>query len=284
MAPSIREAVRATRRSTSRGSPSQARSATAGGIAAAIDHRFNLRGKVAAVIGGAGYLCSVLAGAMRESGMRVITLDIADPKPRRAPGTRNGRFTCDVISKASLARCRDAILKDYGRVDVLLNGAGTNAPTPFLDISEAEFHRIVNVNLLGTLLACQVFGETMVRQQAGSIINVTSVSMGPPLSKAFVYSAAKAGVANLTQNLAREWAPFGVRVNALRPGFFPTQWSLRYFIDAERNANILRHTPMGRFGRPEELIGAVLWLASDAASFVTGAIIPVDGGFTAMTI
>lgn len=271
--PAARSSVR-TRRTSSR---------AAHEVTTTIDQRFNLKGKVAAVVGGGGYLCSVLARAMRESGMRVVILDLAEASARpTASGIK--RLQGDVVSKAALVRCRDAILREHGRVDVLLNGAGTNAPTPFLDISEAEFHRIMDVNLLGTLLACQVFGEAMVRQRAGSIINFTSVSMGPPLSKAFVYSTAKAGVANLTQNLAREWAPLGVRVNALRPGFFPTEWSLRHFIDARRKADILRHTPMGRFGHPQELIGAVLWLASDAASFVTGAIVAVDGGFTAMTI
>ncbi len=243
-----------------------------------LEERFNLRGKVAAVIGGAGYLCSALADAMEEAGMAVVRLD-AQP-PRRAAG----HLRCDVTSKPSLARCRDAILRRYGRVDVLLNGAGTNAPTPFFSISAKEIQRILGVNLAGTLHGCQVFGETMVAQRAGSIINFASVSMGPPLSKAFVYSAAKAGVANLTQNLGREWARHGVRVNALRPGFFPTAWSLKHFIDRARKRAILGHTPMGRFGRPEELIGAVLWLASDAASFVTGSIVTVDGGFTAMTI
>jgi NAD(P)-dependent dehydrogenase (short-subunit alcohol dehydrogenase family) len=124
----------------------------------------------------------------------------------------------------------------------------------------------------------------MVRQGSGSIVNFASASSGPPLSRAFIYSMAKAGVVNLTQNLAREWAAAGVRVNALRPGFFPTEWSMRNFIDEDRKAKILGHTPMGRFGQPQELEGAVLWLASDAASFVTGAVIPIDGGFTAMTI
>jgi NAD(P)-dependent dehydrogenase (short-subunit alcohol dehydrogenase family) len=129
-----------------------------------------------------------------------------------------------------------------------------------------------------------VFGQVMLAQRSGSIINMASVSMGPPLSKAFIYSAAKAAVANLTQNLAREWAPFHVRVNALRPGFFPTEWSMKHFIDAKRKRAILAHTPMGRFGKPEELLSALLWLASDAASFVTGSMVTVDGGFTAMTI
>ncbi len=253
-----------------------------------IDERFNLQGKVAAVIGGSGFLCSTLAQAMRESGMKVVTLDVTPPAPsarsRRMTDTRRSHLRCDVTSKAALVRCRDAILRRHGRIDVLLNGAGANAPTPFFQISGTEFQRIVGANLLGTLYGCQVFGETMVARRGGSIINFASVSIGPPLSKAFVYSTAKAGVANLTQNLAREWAPFNVRVNALRPGFFPTPWSRRHFIDGERRRKILSHTPMGRFGRPEELIGAVLWLASDAASFVTGSLVTVDGGFTAMTI
>lgn len=255
-------------------------------VRGSLEARFNLRGKVAAVIGGAGYLCSTLAQAMRESGMRVAILDMAAPvsKVTVSQGSAMRQWRCDVLSARELRRCRDAVLKEYGRVDVLLNGAGTNAPTPFLKISGDEFERVIGVNLKGTLLACQVFGEAMIAQRSGSIINFTSVSMGPPLSKAFVYSMAKAGVANLTQNLAREWAPFNVRVNALRPGFFPTEWSMQHFIDEERKAKILHHTPMGRFGRPEELVGAVLWLASDAASFVTGSIVTVDGGFTAMTI
>ena len=134
------------------------------------------------------------------------------------------------------------------------------------------------------MLGCQVFGRAMVDQGFGSIINISSASSGPPLSKAFTYSVAKAGVKNLTQNLAREWATSNVRVNALRPGFFPTDWSMKHFITPAREAAILGHTPMGRYGRPPELVGAVLWLFSDAASFVTGAEIAVDGGFTAMTI
>lgn len=250
-----------------------------------VDERFKLTGKVAVVAGGSGYLGLTLAQAMAESGMQVIILDVADTVDAAPPSQRGlTRLRGDVTSKADLLRCRDAALRSHGRVDVLLNAAGTNAPTPFLEISEAEFERIVKVNLLGTLHGCQVFGETMVAQRTGCIINFASLAIGPPLSKAFVYSAAKAGVFNLTQNLAREWAPMGVRVNALRPGFFPTAWSMQHFIDEDRKAKILSHTPMGRFGKPEELIGAVLWLASDAASFVTGSLITIDGGFSAMTI
>ena len=251
-----------------------------------VEERFGWEGKVAVLVGGAGHLGSVLARAMAESGMTVVVADRAvQPRPRRS-GHRKTLHTvrCDATSKRDLVRCRRDVLRGWGRVDVLLNAAGTNAPTPVMDISAAEYARIMSANLYATFLGCQIFGEVMLRQRSGSIINFTSVSMGPPLSKAFIYSAAKAGVANLTQNLAREWAPFHVRVNALRPGFFPTAWSLKHFIDAKRKAAILRHTPMGRFGKPEELIGAVLWLASDAASCVTGSIVAVEGGFTAMTI
>ena len=249
----------------------------------ALERRFKLQGKVAAIIGGAGYLGTAIARGMRDAGMTVVVLDVAVPS-RASRNGASASWRCDVLSKAALTRCRDAILKRHGRVDVVLNAASVNAPTPFFDISTEEFHRTMGVNLLGTLYGCQVFGEPMLEQRCGSIINFTSVSMGPPLSKAFVYSTAKAGVANLTQNLAREWAPCHVRVNALRPGFFPTEWSTRNFIDEERKRKLLAHTPMGRFGDPEELVGAVLWLASDAASFVTGSIVTVDGGFTAMTI
>lgn len=252
---------------------------------ATIDERFKLQGKVAVVAGGGGYLGSTLAKAMVESGMQVIILDAAEAADDAQP-IQSGltHLRGDVTSKADLLRCRDAVLRSHRRVDVLLNAAGTNAPTPFFEISEEEFECIVKVNLLGTLYGCQVFGETMVKQGTGCIINFASLSIGPPLSKAFIYSAAKAGVFNLTQNLAREWGSMGVRVNALRPGFFPTAWSMQHFIDDERKTKILNHTPMGRFGNPEELIGVVLWLASDAASFVTGSLITIDGGFSAMTI
>lgn len=248
-----------------------------------LDDRFGLHGKVAVVVGGAGFLCSALARAFVESDMQVAILDVAKVPPADLSAQVLYR-ECNATSKADLLDAREAILQRFGRVDVLLNGAGTNAPTPFLEITEEEMNSILASNLKATMFGCQVFGEPMIRQRAGSIINFASASSGPPLSRAFVYSAAKAGVMNITQNLAREWAPHQVRVNALRPGFFPTAWSMTHFIDDERKANILRHTPMGRFGTPDELIGATLWLASNSATFVTGSIVCVDGGFTAMTI
>jgi NAD(P)-dependent dehydrogenase (short-subunit alcohol dehydrogenase family) len=248
-----------------------------------IDERFNLKNKVAVIIGGAGHLCSTLAKALMDAGVHVAILDTANSPP---PPTLSEALylPCDVTSKPELEACRREISGRFSRVDILLNGAGVNAPTPFLEITEEEINRILGVQLTAVIHSCQVFGQEMVRQRSGSIINFASVSSGPPLSKAFVYSAAKAGVVSVTQNLAREWAPFNVRVNALKPGFFPTEWSMKHFIDEDRKEKILGHTPMGRFGRPDELIGAVLWLASDAATFVTGSVVAIDGGFTAMTI
>jgi len=249
-------------------------------------NRFDLKGKVAVILGGGGHICSTLSQALSEVGVSVVALDQME-EPDAETGSVppwESYLRCNVTSKAELIECRKTILENFGRIDILLNGAGVNAPTPFFDVSEDEFQLIIDVNLKAVLLSCQVFGETMVSQECGSIINFASVSAGPPLSKAFVYSVAKAGVYNLTQNLAREWARNNVRVNALRPGFYPTEWSMRHFIDEDRQIKILSHTPMGRFGSPDELVGAVLWLASDDASFVTGALITIDGGFSAMTI
>jgi NAD(P)-dependent dehydrogenase (short-subunit alcohol dehydrogenase family) len=190
----------------------------------------------------------------------------------------------DVRSKGDYERTLGAILSRFGRLDYAVFGAGANAPTPFLEIPVDEWNNILAVQLTGTMLGCQVFGGHMLTAGKGSIVTISSASSGPPLSKAFTYSVAKAAVKNLTQNVAREWATRNVRLNALRPGFFPTEWSMKNFITPEREAAILGHTAMQRYGQPSELVGAVLWLLSDASSFVTGAEIPVDGGFTAMTI
>jgi NAD(P)-dependent dehydrogenase (short-subunit alcohol dehydrogenase family) len=153
-----------------------------------------------------------------------------------------------------------------------------------LEITEEEWECIIRVNLKGIFLACQIFGKQMLGQKSGSIINISSASSGPPLSKVYTYAVSKAGLNNLTQNLAREWGTKGVRVNAIAPGFFPAAQN-RKLLTKERTEDIFRHTPMKRFGESEELIGATLWLASEkASSFVTGAIVWVDGGFSAMTI
>ncbi len=251
---------------------------------------YGLQGKIAALMGGGGYLISEMAAALGKAGVKVALLDVRLDEAEKVAAKIRGEggqaiaIRVDVTQRSEIDHALDETLKRFGDVDILINGAGVNAPTPFLEITLEEWSKILDVQLTGTMLACQVFGAHMVKRGKGSIVNISSASASPPLSKAFAYSVAKAGVKNLTQNLAREWAMSGVRVNALRPGFFPTDWSKKNFLTPDRVQAILNHTPMGRFGDPRELVGAVLWLCSDAASFVTGAEIAVDGGFSAMTI
>lgn len=255
-----------------------------------LDALFKLEGRVAVVTGAGGHICTALADGLARAGCRVVVCDVRLHKAERIAadlagyGAESLALEVDVRSRESLESANAAVIERWGQVDVLVNGAGINAPTPVLEIPVDEWNDIIAVNLTGTLLACQVFAPGMLDRGTGSIVNISSASSGPPLSKAFTYSVSKAGVRNLTQNLAREWAPRGVRVNALRPGFFPTEWNRENFITPDREASILGHTPMGRYGDPGELVGATLWLASDAAAFVTGAEIAVDGGFSAMTI
>jgi NAD(P)-dependent dehydrogenase (short-subunit alcohol dehydrogenase family) len=251
---------------------------------------FQVEGKVAALTGAGGHLVGEMSRALARAGMKVAVLDSQLEKAEgvaaeiRDAGGEALPLQVDVRYRVQFERALAAVLSTFGRLDSVVNGAGINAPTPFFDITLEEWNEIFQVQVTGTMLGCQVFGRHLVEQRSGSIINISSASSGPPLSKAFTYSAAKAAIRNLSQNLAREFAPFNVRVNALRPGFFPTEWSMKHFITKEREAAILGHTPMGRYGRPAELVGAVIWLFSDASSFVTGAEIEVDGGFTAMTI
>jgi NAD(P)-dependent dehydrogenase (short-subunit alcohol dehydrogenase family) len=251
---------------------------------------FNLEGKVALLTGAGGFLVGEFSRALAKAGVRVVCCDAKLEHAQRtveqitAAGGQAIAAELDVRQRAQHERALAQTLATYGGLDLVLNVAGTNAPTPFLEIPLDEWNDILAVQLTGTMLGCQVYGAHLVTQKRGSIINISSASAGPPLSKAFTYSVAKAGIKNLTQNLAREWGTLGVRVNALRPGFFPTEWSMKHFITPEREAAILGHTAMRRYGHPSELVGAVLWLFSDAAGFVTGAEIAVDGGFSAMTI
>lgn len=252
---------------------------------------FNLTGKVAVVIGGGGHLCGEMVRGFVRSGCTVAILDLRVEKALsieeelRAEGfDQILSLAIDVAKKEQHVQALNVITNKFGKIDILVNGAGINGPTPFFELTLSEWYSIIDSQLTGTFLGCQVFGEYMVMRGSGSIINISSASAGPPLSKAFTYSIAKAGVLNLTQNLGREWGTKGVRVNALRPGFFPTEWNRKNFISQEREKAIFSHTPMARYGQPSELIGAVLWLASDAASFVTGTEIAVDGGFSCMTI
>jgi NAD(P)-dependent dehydrogenase (short-subunit alcohol dehydrogenase family) len=256
-----------------------------------ISRLFNLEGKIVAITGAGGHLCSEMVRGFASAGCSVAILDLRLEKALAVEANLRERGFRDVMSlpidvtvKQQHVDALDSIISRFGTVDVLVNGAGINSPSPFLDISLEEWHNVLDSQLTGTFLGCQIFGEHMLLNQSGSIINISSASAGPPLSKAFTYSVAKAGILNLTQNLGREWGQMGVRVNAIRPGFFPTEWNLKNFITPEREESILNHTPMARFGQPIELIGGILWLASDAASFVTGSEVCVDGGFSCMTI
>jgi NAD(P)-dependent dehydrogenase (short-subunit alcohol dehydrogenase family) len=255
-----------------------------------LNQLFNLQGKVAALTGAGGHLCSEMARGFARAGCRVAVMDLRLEKAQaveaelRESGADVMACAIDVARKEHHEAALDAVLARFGRVDILVNGAGINAPTPFFDIPLEEWYAVLDSQITGTFLGCQVFGRHMVDRGAGSIINISSASAGPPLSKAFAYSVAKAGIKNLTQNLGREWGTKGVRVNAIRPGFFPTAWNRKNFITPERERAILGHTPMARYGEPSELVGAILWLASEAAGFVTGAEIAVDGGYSCMTI
>jgi NAD(P)-dependent dehydrogenase (short-subunit alcohol dehydrogenase family) len=250
---------------------------------------FSLQGRVAVVIGGTGVLCGEMAEGLAIAGATaaIVGRDATKAQSRIDQITKGGGkaefFACDTTSKAGLQKLLADVLAKFGRVDILVNGAGINSPTPFFDITEEEFEKIITVNLKGVVLACQIFGKHMVTQGGGSIINLGSASGLTPLSRVFSYSASKAAVHNLSKNLAREWATAGVRVNILVPGFFPAEQN-RKVLNPERIAQIMGKTPMKRFGEAHELVGATLLLASDAGSFITGAEIVVDGGFDAMSI
>jgi len=251
---------------------------------------FNLEGRVAVIIGGTGELCGQMAEGMASAGATVVligrNLDKADSRMRRivALGGEAVFKPCDVVSKASLQKLADELFDEYGQVDVLVNGAGVNSATPFLEIEEEELEKILTVNLKAVFYACQVFGEKWKERKASaSVINIGSMSGVIPLSRVFTYSATKAAVHNLSKNLAREWATTGIRVNTLVPGFFPAEQNKKILTE-ERVAQIMGHTPMKRFGIPQELVGATLLLASDAGSFMTGTEILVDGGYACMTI
>ena len=250
---------------------------------------FSLKGKIAVVIGGTGELCGAIAEGLAAAGATVALVgrDAVKAQKRLDKIAKEGGkaefFPCDTTSKDGLQKLLVDVLARYKRVDVLVNGAGVNSPTPFFDISGEEFDKIITVNLKGLLLACQLFGKHMVERGSGSIINVGSASGLSPLSRVFTYSASKAAVHNLSKNLAREWATQGVRVNILVPGFFPAEQN-RKVLSPDRVATIMAKTPMKRFGEAHELVGAALLLASEAGSFITGAELVVDGGFDAMTI
>ncbi|MBB23440.1 MAG: gluconate 5-dehydrogenase [Roseibacillus sp.] len=252
---------------------------------------FSLEGKIAVVIGGTGELCGAMAEGLSQAGADVVLVGRSEQKAIariNAIASKGGRahfVAADVSCRAGLDNLRDEVIAQHGRVDILVNGAGINSPTPVLDITEEEFANIIDINLAGVLRGCQSFGSYFLEQNIkGSIINLGSISGLNPLSRVFTYSASKGAVHNLSRNLAREWAPHGIRVNTLVPGFFPAEQN-RKVLTPDRVAQIMGHTPMDRFGEAHELVGATLLLASNrAGGFITGTEMIVDGGFNAVSI
>lgn len=252
-----------------------------------LEQLFGLTGQTAVVIGGAGVLGGALCAGLVQAGARVIVADLTDEacKTRVSAleklGGKAGYCSVDIGSRESIENLQAESVKQAGRVHILVNSAGVNVGNNFLDATDADWDRILTINLRGVFQSCQIFARHMVEQSGGSIVNIGSVTSHLPLSRVFAYSASKAGVLNLSRNIAQEFGKKGVRVNVICPGFFPAEQN-RQLLTKDRVESILNHTPMNRFGDPEELIGALLLLVSPkAGSFITGAAINVDGGFTA---
>lgn len=255
-----------------------------------LESLFSLHGKTAVVIGGTGELCGAMAMALAGAGAEIVVVGRNEEKARARLGEiekagGSGYFVAtDVTSRKGLETLLAAVVARSGSCEILVNGAGVNSPTPFLDVPEEEYDRIFEVNAKAVFIACQVFGGYFLENGiSASIINVGSMSGVLPLSRVFSYSMSKAAVHNLSKNLAREWGTQNIRVNTLVPGFFPAEQN-RKVLTPERVDQIMGHTPMRRFGEPQELCGATLLLASDAGSFITGTEVLVDGGYAAMTI
>ncbi|MDR0611082.1 MAG: SDR family oxidoreductase [Planctomycetaceae bacterium] len=248
---------------------------------------FGMEGEVAVVIGGAGELGGALSAGLGQAGAHVVVADMGE----EACKTRveklktlhvNSSYTVvNITRRNSIKDLLNESLKITGRVDMLINCAGINVGTPFLEVDPDQWDKIFAVNLKGMMEACQVFIESMLtNDEGGAILNIGSVNSDRPLSRVFAYAASKAGVVNLTQNIAQEFATKKIRANSICPGFFPAEQN-RKLLDAERIDNIMRGTPMRRYGTPHELVGAALLLLSKkAGSYMTGSTVYVDGGFT----
>ena len=247
---------------------------------------FDLSGRVAVVAGGTSGIGRALALGLADAGADVVAIGRRDALVHEVAvaiekrGRRSVRLTADVTDRASLERVRDECVRQFGHVDILICAAGVTKKIATLDMDDADWHQIVETNLTGTLRACQVFGAAMVARGSGRIITVASLSSFLGFFQVAAYTASKSAVAGLTRALAVEWAPSGVTVNAIVPGVFKTDLN-RELLESPRGQELLMRTPMRRFGRVDELVGAAVFLASDAASFVTGQLLAVDGGFLA---
>jgi len=246
-----------------------------------------LSGKTAVVIGGTSGIGRAIALGLAEAGADVVAssrrTEQVDAVSREIEtcGRRTLRLTSDVADRSSLHRALDETIKAFGKVDILVNSAGRTKRAPTIDLSEDDWNDILDTNLTGTLRACQIFGRHMLERRYGRIVNIASLGSFVALQEVAAYCASKAGVASLTKSLAVEWAPYGICVNAIAPGVFPTELNRKLLNETDRGREFLLRTPMKRFGRVEELTGAAIFLSSDAASFVTGEVLTVDGGFLA---
>ncbi len=275
---------------------------------------FNVRGKIAVITGGGGDLCSVMAKALGDAGVKTAILDLNPEKAAavaaaiNASGGTARAYTCDVLDEQGLTSIYESICSSWGVADILINGAGGNVPSgstkdefydpqrpigspgDFFSLDLGDIRKTMDLNYLGTFIPTKVFSRGMVARGSGSILNMASMGALTPLTQVGTYSAAKAAVANFTAWLAVHFSRTGVRVNALAPGFFMTEQLKFLHIDQEtgqptpRSRKAMAHTPLNRYGLPEELIGGMLYLVSNASNFVTGIVLPIDGGFSSYSI
>jgi NAD(P)-dependent dehydrogenase (short-subunit alcohol dehydrogenase family) len=262
---------------------------------------FDVQGKIAVVTGGAGVLCAAMCRELAAAGAKVAVLDLRlEPAETLAAELGNWAIgvACNVLDKASVEAAAQKVMAAFPRVDILINGAGGNKPQAttnpeqsFFDLPADALRWVFDLNLMGAILPSQVFGKQMAAQKSGVILNISSMNSFRPLTRIPAYSAAKAGVSNFTQwlavHMAQEYSP-EIRVNALAPGFFVGDQNRRLLLNEDgsltpRGQQIMSHTPMGRFGLPEDLLGTLMWLVSPASAFVTGIVVPVDGGFSAFS-
>ncbi|MGI6175848.1 MAG: SDR family oxidoreductase [Christensenellales bacterium] len=266
---------------------------------------FDISGQIAVVTGAGGIICSQMAKDLSKVGVKVALLDIMVDKAQEIAdeinqsGGEAAAFKVDVLNKESIEETCKQVLDRFGTIDILINGAGgnkaqatTSADLSFFDLPNDALQWVFNLNLVGTILPTQVFGKVLAQKGKGNIINVSSMNCYRPLTRVPAYSAAKAGISNFTQWLATHMAQeysTNIRVNAIAPGFLLTQQNYFLMVDKDtgeptpRGHKVLGNTPMGRYGEPEELSGAIIYLCSEAASFITGVVLPIDGGFSAFS-